>query len=170
MAGADGDLRTAYLRLADPVGTPVRMAYMGMALGCVAAYGVLRTGGWVPRVVPWVLAAAAGYYAFESWRARLLAKHGTDEALRREFARKAHKTLDFAPSLPVRVALWFGLGAWAWVTVVRGGDYPLGGDRDMAVFLGGMGSLLGARYFYDWRVEIPALRRDLAALGITPAD
>jgi hypothetical protein len=170
MADAKTDLRAAYLRLADPVGTPANVVYLVSAVGCIGAYGLLQPRGMVPRIVPWTLAVGVAYYLYLRWRALRRVKDATEESLRWEYTEKARKVLAAAPSFPMRSLLWLGLGGWGWVSVVRGRDYPLGGDGALAVFLGAMGFVLGVRYLHEWRVQIPALRRDLEALGIAPHD
>jgi len=163
-----GNLRSTYLRLADPTGTPARLAFLVCGLGSIGAYALFQQRGWVARLVPPALAGVILAYGGTRWWARRVVKRAGDEELRREIARKALKVLTAAPSLPVRALLWLGLGGWGWATVLRGSDYPFGGDRAMAVFLGAMGLILGARYLVEWRVEVPALRADLEALGIIP--
>jgi hypothetical protein len=165
----DAEARAAYLRVADPAGSPVRLVYLVIAVVGIGAYGYFQLRGWVRVVAPWLVLVGAAYYVVCSLLARRVARRASEAEIRERFLRKARSTLGGAGSLPVRGLVWLGIAGWAGTCLLRGAEFPLAGNRAMTVFIAGIGALIGARHLYEWRVEIPALRRDLAAVLPAPA-
>jgi hypothetical protein len=163
------DLRRAYLRVADPIGTPARRAVLAVGLLLIALYARLHLGGVYGIVVLVLVPVVAAVYAGLSMRVRFLAARGTAAGVRGRFLAKAGSTLERAPALPVRVLLWGGLGVWAWTSVFTGLPFLLGTDAAMTLFAGAAGVLLGAGALFEWRVEVPWLRRTLPAVAAPPS-
>jgi len=165
---ADAAIRKAYLRVADPAGSPVRLAYLVLAVVGIGVYGYIQLRGWARVVAPWLVLTGTLYYFVASFLARRVARSASEAEIREQFLRRAKSTLDHAGSAPIRGFVWLGLSVWAGTCLLSGGEFPLANNREMTLFVAGIGAVIGARHLYEWRVEIPALRRDLATLTPPP--
>ncbi len=163
------ELRRAYLRAADPIGTPARRAFLAIGLLVVALYARLHVAGPWGTLVLVLVPVTAAVYAGLSLRVRAIAARATAAEVRVRFLDRADSTLARAPALPVRAFLWGGLGAWAWTSVLAGVPFLLGEDRPLTLFVGAAGVLFGAGALLEWLVEIPWLRRTRAAAAAPPA-
>jgi hypothetical protein len=142
----------------------VRVASLAVSLPVIAAYAHLALRGTQRAVVLAGTPLVAVVYGALSWRCRRFAREATIAEVRSRFLTDARRALAGANLLLVRSLVWAGIGVWAWAAFLGWAAEPLGGGRGLTVFLGCMGLLLGARSAADRFVDIPRLRRDLAAL------
>ncbi len=168
MAGdelTERDLRRAYRRVADPFGTPWRAGILVVALAGIALYAHHHLRGRLQVVILVLTPAATLLYAAVSFRVRRFASTGSPEAVRDRFAARARAVLKGALWNPFRTLVWGGLGCWAWAETLGWTAFPFDRDVFEALFVGLLGTLLGARALLEWLVEVPRLRRDLARMA-----
>ena len=161
----DEEVRSAYRRVADPFGTRPRAVLLSVSLTLVAGYAALGLSGGHRKTVIALTVLFAAIYAGLSHRARRSAAGLTAAEVRARFESKARGTLRGAAVLPVRGFLWAAFGAWSGAAALGLAPFGLIEEQEARAFLAGAALLFTVRYSLEWLVDVPRLRRELAALA-----
>ena len=156
------ELRRAYLRVSDPLGTTARRVFLPLALAGIAAYALLGEGVSFPGLVAGGCAAAAVFYGGTSWWVRRHARLAAPSDLRERFLARARAAVGGWPWRLFRALVWLSLGGWGGWTLAAG----RGGQVEAFIAIAGFA--FGIQYGADVLFEVPVLRRMLADLDPPP--
>ena len=165
-AMTDEDLRVAFRRVADPLGTPVRATFLVLNLALIGWYQACLPETAFRTALQAGTAAAVLFYAATSLWVRRRSARESPRWSRERFLQKARARSLTAYQLLIQSLFWLAvaMGAgWLYILAAPGPPYTFG------IFLTATAVLLGLRYLLERFVDIPRVRRDLAALEVEGA-